>query len=190
VVEGGIVLGSANVLPSDTRDLLRQLLTSTDQQGVLGEIRTNLGSVGPLIAALLALLGLGTAARKAPEIGRQVAGLVDRKFALTAEAGWEAKAKRKARAKAKREAQAEAKRKAQAKAKRKARAKAKREAQAEAFVRVYDQARIEAESVKAICQKYQDSNDPAFQTRALIIKEQRSEVNIHVSVWVSSLLLA
>ena len=30
---------------------------------------------------------------------------------------------------------------------------------------VYDpaQARIEAESVKAICQKYQDSNDPAFQ---------------------------
>jgi nickel superoxide dismutase len=50
---------------------------------------------------------------------------------------------------------------------------------------VYDpaQARIEAESVKAICQKYQDSNDPAFQTRALIIKEQRSELVKH-HLWV------
>ena len=46
---------------------------------------------------------------------------------------------------------------------------------------VYDpaQARIEAESVKAICQKYQDSSDPAFQTRALIIKEERSELDKH-----------
>ena len=46
---------------------------------------------------------------------------------------------------------------------------------------VYDpaQARIEAESVKAICQKYQDNNDPAFRTRALIIKEQRSELVKH-----------
>ena len=50
---------------------------------------------------------------------------------------------------------------------------------------VYDpaQARIEAESVKAICQKYQDSNDHAFQTRALIIKEQRSELVKH-HLWV------
>ena len=50
---------------------------------------------------------------------------------------------------------------------------------------VYDpaQARIEAESVKAICQKYQDSNDSAFQTRALIIKEQRSELVKH-HLWV------
>ena len=50
---------------------------------------------------------------------------------------------------------------------------------------VYDpaQARIEAESVKAICQKYQDSTDPAFQTRALIIKEQRSELVKH-HLWV------
>ena len=50
---------------------------------------------------------------------------------------------------------------------------------------VYDpaQARIEAESVKAICQKYQDSNDPAYQTRALIIKEQRSELVKH-HLWV------
>jgi nickel superoxide dismutase len=50
---------------------------------------------------------------------------------------------------------------------------------------VYDpaQARIEAESVKAICQKYADSNDPAFQTRALIIKEERSDLVKH-HLWV------
>ena len=50
---------------------------------------------------------------------------------------------------------------------------------------VYDpaQARIEAESVKAICQKYQDSTDPEFRTRALIIKEQRSELVKH-HLWV------
>src|SRR5277367_4223564 len=50
---------------------------------------------------------------------------------------------------------------------------------------IYDpaQARIEAESVKAILQKYHDSSDPAFQTRALIIKEQRSELVKH-HLWV------
>src|SRR6266567_3606932 len=50
---------------------------------------------------------------------------------------------------------------------------------------VYDpaQARIEAESVKAIIQKYHDSSDPAFQTRALLIKEQRSELVKH-HLWV------
>src|SRR5215475_8754243 len=50
---------------------------------------------------------------------------------------------------------------------------------------VYDpaQARIEAESVKAICQKYQDNSDPEFRTRALIIKEQRSDLVKH-HLWV------
>ena len=50
---------------------------------------------------------------------------------------------------------------------------------------VYDpaQARIEAESVKAICQKYQDNDDSAFRTRALIIKEERSELVKH-HLWV------
>jgi nickel superoxide dismutase len=50
---------------------------------------------------------------------------------------------------------------------------------------VYDpaQARIEAESVKAISQKYQDNTDPEFRTRALIIKEQRSELVKH-HLWV------
>ncbi len=50
---------------------------------------------------------------------------------------------------------------------------------------IYDpaQARIEAESVKAISQKYLDNSDPEFQTRALIIKEQRSELVKH-HLWV------
>ena len=50
---------------------------------------------------------------------------------------------------------------------------------------VYDpaQARIEAESVKAICEKYQANEDPEFRTRALIIKEQRSELVKH-HLWV------
>src|SRR5665213_4162590 len=50
---------------------------------------------------------------------------------------------------------------------------------------VYDpaQARIEAESVKAIVEKYQANEDPAFRTRALIIKEQRAELVEH-HLWV------
>lgn len=50
---------------------------------------------------------------------------------------------------------------------------------------VYDpaQARIEAESVKAIAEKYQASNDQEFRTRALMIKEQRAELVKH-HLWV------
>ena len=50
---------------------------------------------------------------------------------------------------------------------------------------VYDpaQARIEAESVKAICEKYAQNTDPAFRSRCLIIKEQRSELVKH-HLWV------
>jgi nickel superoxide dismutase len=46
---------------------------------------------------------------------------------------------------------------------------------------VYDpaQARIEAESVKAIQEKYQANEDPAFRARAIVIKEQRSELVKH-----------
>jgi nickel superoxide dismutase len=50
---------------------------------------------------------------------------------------------------------------------------------------VYDpaQARIEAESVKAIMEKYQGNDDPVFRARALNIKEQRAElVKHHLSV--------
>jgi nickel superoxide dismutase len=50
---------------------------------------------------------------------------------------------------------------------------------------VYDpaQARIEAQSVKAICEKLAGNDDPDFRTRALIIKEQRAELVKH-HLWV------
>ena len=50
---------------------------------------------------------------------------------------------------------------------------------------VYDpaQARIEAESIKKVCEKVADNNDADFRTRALIIKEQRSELVKH-HLWV------
>jgi len=50
---------------------------------------------------------------------------------------------------------------------------------------VYDpaQARIEAESVKAICEKYQANQDPEFRARAIDIKEERSELVKH-HLWV------
>ena len=50
---------------------------------------------------------------------------------------------------------------------------------------VYDpaQARIEAESVKGICQKYAENDDPDFRTRAILIKEQRAELVKH-HLWV------
>jgi nickel superoxide dismutase len=50
---------------------------------------------------------------------------------------------------------------------------------------VYDpaQARIEAQSVKAIQEKYAGNDDPVFRTRALLIKEQRAELVKH-HLWV------
>src|SRR5438094_8769910 len=46
---------------------------------------------------------------------------------------------------------------------------------------VYDpaQARIEAESVKAIQEKYQGNEDPVFRQRAVLIKEQRADLVKH-----------
>jgi nickel superoxide dismutase len=50
---------------------------------------------------------------------------------------------------------------------------------------VYDpaQARIEAESIKGILTKYHDSDDHDFQTRAILIKEERAELVKH-HLWV------
>ena len=50
---------------------------------------------------------------------------------------------------------------------------------------VYDpaQARIEAESIKAIIAKVADNDDADFRTRAILIKEQRSELVKH-HLWV------
>ncbi len=46
---------------------------------------------------------------------------------------------------------------------------------------VYDpaQARIEAESVKAVQEKYQGNEDPTFRARAIAIREQRAEMVKH-----------
>ncbi len=50
---------------------------------------------------------------------------------------------------------------------------------------VYDpaQARIEAQSVKAVIEKYAANEDPAFRARAIQIKEERSELVKH-HLWV------
>jgi len=50
---------------------------------------------------------------------------------------------------------------------------------------VYDpvQARVEADSVKAIMEKYHASSDEAFRSRALFIKEQRADLVKH-HLWV------
>ena len=50
---------------------------------------------------------------------------------------------------------------------------------------VYDpaQARIEAESVKAIIEKYQQNDDPVFRARALSIKEERAQL-VKEHLWV------
>lgn len=50
---------------------------------------------------------------------------------------------------------------------------------------VYDpaQARIEAESVRAICAKCNDNDDPEFRMRATLIKEQRSHL-VKEHLWV------
>ncbi|WP_409483581.1 superoxide dismutase, Ni [Arsenicicoccus dermatophilus] len=50
---------------------------------------------------------------------------------------------------------------------------------------VYDpaQARIEAQSVKAIMEKVRDNQDPEFRMRATLIKEQRSQL-VKEHLWV------
>ncbi len=50
---------------------------------------------------------------------------------------------------------------------------------------VYDpaQARIEAESIKGIVTKFNDSDDPDFKIRAILIKEERAELVKH-HLWV------
>jgi nickel superoxide dismutase len=50
---------------------------------------------------------------------------------------------------------------------------------------VYDpaQARIEAQSVKGILEKYHDNDDAGFRTRAIVIKEQRAQL-VKEHLWV------
>lgn len=78
-VDGGVVLGLPPVMPEDTRLLLRQIITSTDKQGILAQAQASLGSVGTLIAALAVLLGLGAAAGVATKkLSLQVADIAQR----------------------------------------------------------------------------------------------------------------
>jgi hypothetical protein len=68
LVKGGVILGDSNNLSEDTRALLRQLLTSANEQTVLGQIQSNLLLIGPLLAALAALFAVG----RKPKIGKDV----------------------------------------------------------------------------------------------------------------------
>ena len=50
---------------------------------------------------------------------------------------------------------------------------------------VYDpaQARIEAQSVKAVMERYQQNQDPDYRTRCIVIKEERADLVKH-HLWV------
>lgn len=70
-VTGGVVLGQTPTVPDDTVALLRQLLRSPDQQSWLDQVQGNLEQLGPLIAALLAVIGVAAVAKAAePVIAR------------------------------------------------------------------------------------------------------------------------
>jgi len=62
-VVNGVVLGQTATIPGDTRALLRQLLTSSNRQDLFAQLQADMGSLGPVTAALLALIGVGVTAR-------------------------------------------------------------------------------------------------------------------------------
>jgi hypothetical protein len=70
-VTGGIVLGPTEVIPEDTRALLRQVLAATGRSGVLGALQGFLGSLDALVAAILALLGASAASEGAEKFKRR-----------------------------------------------------------------------------------------------------------------------
>jgi hypothetical protein len=70
-VTGGVVLGRTEVLPDDTRALLRQVITSTRRSGPLGALQSAVGSLETLLAAVVALLGAGAASQGVREFNRQ-----------------------------------------------------------------------------------------------------------------------
>lgn len=71
-VEDGIVLGETGVLSEDTQALVRQILTTTDDTTIWGELRTTFGSFKDLIPAILALLGVAATIKVAPAAAREV----------------------------------------------------------------------------------------------------------------------
>jgi hypothetical protein len=72
LVTGGVVLGQTGILPEDTRALLRQVLTSTDRSGFLGQLKGALGSFQTLIIALLTLLAARAAVQAASQVVDQL----------------------------------------------------------------------------------------------------------------------
>jgi hypothetical protein len=64
-VKSGLVLGQTKVFSEDTRALVRQLLTSPDQRGILGKFDNTLGALKDLLKALVGLLVVKTVARGA-----------------------------------------------------------------------------------------------------------------------------
>jgi hypothetical protein len=68
LVTGGVVLGQTGIISDDTRALLRQIITATNPQGTLAQIKGSLGDLGIALAALFALIGVLTAARVAPAL--------------------------------------------------------------------------------------------------------------------------
>ena len=69
LVTGGVALGQTPTVPEDTRALLRQLLTSSDRQGVLGHLQNNLGSVAPLESCPA---GIGRPGSSGPDRGTEI----------------------------------------------------------------------------------------------------------------------
>ena len=76
LVTGGVVLGQTPTVPEDTSLLLRQLITAPDRQGWLAQLQANFGGVAPVVAALLAIIGLGAVTKVAPEMEPQFAALI------------------------------------------------------------------------------------------------------------------
>jgi hypothetical protein len=62
-VTGGVVLGQAEIMPEDTRALLRQVLAAAGRSGVLGAVQGVLGSLEGLLVAILALFSVGAASQ-------------------------------------------------------------------------------------------------------------------------------
>ncbi len=65
LVTGGVVLGQTQTVPDDAIALLRRLLSAPDQQGLLGQVTGELGSLGDFLGVLLALIAALSVAKAA-----------------------------------------------------------------------------------------------------------------------------
>jgi len=93
LVSGGVVLGQTPTVPEETRVLLRQLLTSRDQLGLIAQVQGDLADVETFMTALLALLGASVLVREGPEIKDQASWLIREAGPPVARAGHQVAAK-------------------------------------------------------------------------------------------------